>query len=374
MINTRTKTVVYTLLAGWVGASCVDVGQDRADFDEGIGVAEMAAAKVVVTDGLARVLQLDAAGLVLWAQAPTLEIALEVIDPNGAPTALEVQNCVPDAQLTITGPDGLTRTPEASPGDRPTVRRWVIETSSPGAYVWRVASPRADARSAFRFVAFADVQRRLDGIQDLFGPMAREENVRFGLVSGDLTSRGTLPDLRQFQREMGTLPFPLYATLGNHDLGTDEHHFQRVFGRCSFSFEYGGVRFSLLDSASAGLAPKVSERLEDWLEAGRDGLHLVMMHIPPLDPVGRRNGGFASRLEASRLLSSLAQARVDLTIYGHVHSLYTFENAGIDAIISGGGGAIPQRLDGIGRHYLLVDADPQAQRFLSAPVRVYPAE
>ncbi len=45
-----------------------------------------------------------------------------------------------------------------------------------------------------------------------------------------------------------------------------------------------------------------------------------------------------------------------------------------NVMISGGGGAIPQRLDGIGRHYLLVEAHPQAQRFLSAPVRVYPEE
>ena len=370
----RAQTLVYAVLAGWVGAGCVDVAQDRADFDEGIGRAETASAKVRVGDGLARVVRLDGADLVLWAQAPTLEVTVEILDPAGAPTLLEVQNCVRDARLTITGPDGLTRTLEATPGDRPTVRRWAIETPSPGVYGWRVESPQADARVPFRFVAFADVQRRLDGVQDLFGPMAQEDDVRFGLVSGDLTSGGTLPDLRRFQREMATLPFPLYATVGNHDLGTDEHHFQRVFGRSSFSFEYGGVRFTLLDSASAALAPKVRRWLEGWLSAGGDGLHLVMMHIPPLDPVGRRNGAFASRLEASRLLSALAQAGVDLTVYGHVHSYYTFKNAGIDAIISGGGGAIPQRLDGIGRHYLLVEAHPQAQRFLSAPVRVYPEE
>jgi Icc-related predicted phosphoesterase len=173
---------------------------------------------------------------------------------------------------------------------------------------------------------------------------------------------------------MRTLPFPLYATPGNHELGTDEHHFQRVFGRCSFSFVYAGVRFTLLDSASAGLAPKVYQWLTGWLEAGRDALHLVVTHIPPLDVAGARNGAFASRMEGATLVSRLARAGVDLTIYGHVHSYYVFENAGIEAIISGGGGAIPQRLDGIGRHYLLVRADPGKGRFVSAPIRVYPED
>ena len=183
-----------------------------------------------------------------------------------------------------------------------------------------------------------------------------------------------MAELRRFQAEMRTLPFPLYASPGNHDIGTDEHHFQRTFGRCSFSFAYGGVRFTSLDSASATLAPKVHQWLDRWLAAGRDGLHVVISHIPPLDPVGTRNGAFASRMEAADLLGRLARGGVDLTIYGHVHSYYAFENAGIEAIITGGGGAIPQRLDGIGRHYLVVEADPEKGRFMSAPIRIFPEE
>ncbi|NPC52723.1 metallophosphoesterase, partial [Corallococcus exiguus] len=39
---------------------------------------------------------------------------------------------------------------------------------------------------------------------------------------------------------------------------------------------------------------------------------------------------------------------------------YSFSNAGIPAYISGGGGAIPERFDGVGRHFLAVDVDPSA--------------
>jgi hypothetical protein len=94
------------------------------------------------------------------------------------------------------------------------------------------------------------------------------------------------------------------------------------------------------------------------------------MHIPPLDPIGVRNGAFASRNEAAKLLARLATAGVDLTLYGHIHSYYHFDNAGIPAFISGGGGAIPEKFDNIGRHFLVVDADPSAQTFQVRVVRV----
>jgi Icc-related predicted phosphoesterase len=73
--------------------------------------------------------------------------------------------------------------------------------------------------------------------------------------------------------------------------------------------------------------------------------------------VGVRNGAFASRSEAAALLARFAQARVDLTLYGHIHSYYSFDNAGIPAFISGGGGALPERFDTVGRHFLVIEVD-----------------
>ena len=112
----------------------------------------------------------------------------------------------------------------------------------------------------------------------------------------------------------------------------------------------------------------LTDWLDGWLAAGRGNVHVVGMHIPPLDPSGIRNGAFASRGEASKLLAKLAAGGVDLTLYGHVHSYYAFENAGIPAYVSGGGGSIPERFDGMGRHYLVVDVDPGAGRVLSVGV------
>jgi Icc protein len=87
-------------------------------------------------------------------------------------------------------------------------------------------------------------------------------------------------------------------------------------------------------------------------------VHIFGTHYPPIDPAGARAGSFRSRKEAAKLLSLLAAGEVDLTLYGHIHSYYSFSNAGIPAHISGGGGAIPERLDGIGRHFMVIETDP----------------
>jgi hypothetical protein len=75
-----------------------------------------------------------------------------------------------------------------------------------------------------------------------------------------------------------------------------------------------------------------------------------------------------SRKEAAKLLGMLANGNVDATFYGHLHSYYAYENAGIPAYISGGGGAYPERWDGIGRHFLVVDLDPGSARVESVGV------
>jgi len=181
-----------------------------------------------------------------------------------------------------------------------------------------------------------------------------ETNVRFVLGAGDLISEGTRAELERFQVELERMDVPYFATLGNHELGEEPPPYHDLFGRGNYSFVFHGARFTLLDSASATLDPLVYDWLGEWLDRGRGQTHVVAMHIPPFDPSGTRQGAFASKNEAAKLLNQLALHEVDLTLYGHIHTYIHFENAGIDAHIAGGGGAIPNRGDGIGRHYMVV--------------------
>jgi 3',5'-cyclic AMP phosphodiesterase CpdA len=254
------------------------------------------------------------------------------------------------------------------PGAFPTERRWTFTPTA--AMTLRVAPPDADLIGPFSFAVLADVQEAIDEVQDIYRLMAADPTIRFVVFNGDLTRWGNTEELERFQRELQSLPVPLFATLGNHELGSSPPAFHTLFGRGSFRYVYRGVQFTMLDSASATIAPLTYSRLEGWLAEGRDRVHVVGMHIPPIDPVGTRNGAFASRAEAARLLAMLAGGGVDLTLYGHIHSYYSFWNAGIPAYISGGGGAIPERFDGIGRHFLVVDTGGAEKEVKVRVVRV----
>jgi hypothetical protein len=366
----RIRWLACVCLVG-LAAGCLDVADGRARRDERVGRASYGGATVAVADGLAAVRELGAAGVRLWAQAPALDVQLTL--PAGATTfVIVVENALHDAALSLAaGADpAVTVTADARPV--PTEGHWTLTLPAAAArtVALRLAPPDENAMGAWRFAAFADVQEKIDQVQDIYRRMAEDPSIRFVLMSGDLTSRGSTSELERFQREMKSLPIPIYATLGNHELGTRDDLFHDYFGRGNFRFTFRGAQFTLLDSASATLAPAAYDWLYGWLAEGMNRDHFVFMHIPPLDPAGTRAGAFASRLEANRLLSLLANGRVDLTIYGHVHSYYAFSNAGIPAYITGGGGAIPERLDGIGRHFLVIDVDPALSKPTVGLVRV----
>ena len=161
--------------------------------------------------------------------------------------------------------------------------------------------------------------------------------------------------------QLKLLDVPLYSTVGNHELMGDAKLWREYFGRHNTNFRFKGVTFSLVDSANAAIDPMVYGWIEQWLAASRSEVHLFFTHFPPIDPFSLRNGSFRSRKEANKLLAMLADGKVDVTFYGHIHSLYIYQNAGIPAYISGGGGAWPERWDGIDRHYLVVDVAPTVQ-------------
>jgi Icc protein len=350
------------LVALLLVAGCMDVAEERAQREEEIGHASNDTVTVSVDDGLASVQQLDRSGLRLWGSAPALTIRLGFGASPPPSFTVALDNAMPDAVLA-----GVPATPAVSLV--PTERRWSF-TPPAGDLVLTVAPPDAALPGPFRFAALADVQEAIGEVQDIYRRIGQDPQIRFVVFDGDLTQWGNSDELRRFQRECKSLAVPLFATLGNHELGSRPPAFHTLFGRGSFRYVFRGVQFTMLDSASATLAPLTYTRLEGWLAEGRDRLHVVGMHIPPIDPVGTRNGAFASRAEAARLLAMLAGGGVDLTLYGHIHSYYSFWNAGIPAYISGGGGSIPERFDGIGRHFLVLDADPAEKEVKVRVVRV----
>ncbi|MFZ5889597.1 MAG: metallophosphoesterase family protein [Myxococcota bacterium] len=367
MISRRRKPrpISNMLAVCSLALACARPSEERALRDLEVGQAHSAALSVHVENGLAAVRRINASELVLWGSAPSFVFEIET--PAATTLRLELQNTLPDAELRALTPlpqlrmlssDAPSDAPAGTPADLPTRQAFELELPA-GTSKFRMAAPDADDHAPFRFALLSDVQEAIDTVSDIFERINLQPKLRFLFGAGDLTQRGTPEQLERYQRELLALGIPYFTTLGNHELGTDPLLFHEYFGRGNFQFEFKGVTFTLLDSASATLDPIVYDWLDTWLTAARDRVHVVSMHIAPIDPIGVRNGSFASRAEAAKLLGRLAEGHVDLTVYGHIHSYYAFENAGIPAYISGGGGAIPERFDQIGRHFLVFDIDPQ---------------
>lgn len=362
----RRLLTVGPIAAGLLGG-CLRPSEDRARRDEQVGVAERGGFHVQVAEGHAAVRELEQNRVLLWESAPTLDVALSWTTPASGELTIEVLNCMPQAELTISEGVPVLESVRDATG-RCSFRLGPLDGQQ--ALSLSIAPPGALDPTPFQFAVMSDVQEAITRVQDIYALMNATPDVDFLLGAGDLTEQGTAEQLERFERELRQLGIPYYTTLGNHELGEAPSLYQDYYGRGSQSFEYHGVRFTLLDSASATIDPIVYGWLDRWLADAADQTHVVAMHIPPLDPVGVRNGAFASRNEAAKLLGRLGAAGVDLTLYGHIHSYYHFENAGIPAHVSGGGGAIPERFDDMGRHFLVVAADPATQALEVRVVRV----
>jgi 3',5'-cyclic-AMP phosphodiesterase len=338
-------------LLGLLLAGCLAVAEERAERDLEVGKAESEDVRVEVVDGLAAVRTLANGKLVLWVSAPAIRLRLTAFGSERRSLEITAMNALRDVTLSGSGAIAV----EPLPGEPVTRKRWRVEIDPGRTTELDLAPPDTTERGTWRFALLSDIQEAVDGLQDIHAKINEDPTIRFLLGAGDLTERGDVDELARYQEELRTLSVPYYTTLGNHELGENPTLWHDWFGRGNFRFVFRGVQFTLLDSASATIDPTVYDWLDGWLAEGASRVHLVAMHIPPLDPIGVRGGGFASRNEAAKLLTRLANGHVDMTLYGHIHSYYEFENAGIPAHISGGGGAIPERFDGVGRHFLVLD-------------------
>lgn len=345
---------------------CLGEAEDRAASDLGVGIGETDGVRFAAIDGLAHVRSIGPGEVELWASAPVFDLAVSAAAGARAEWTLTIRNCMPGAVLEALSGQVLDVMPidPVDPGDpmqaRPTLSRFSLRLVPGTDALVRIAPPDAGLPGRWRFAAMGDIQRALPEVDDVFARISAEPELRFVLSTGDLVDRGRTHEYDLLQEKYGILDIPYYSTIGNHELFDDSEHWRERFGRFNIHFHFKGVVFSVVDSGSGTLDPLVYEWLDGWLDAARARVHIFATHYPPIDPIGVRSGSFNSRKEGNKLLSRLAAGSVDLTIYGHIHSFYAFENAGMPAYISGGGGALPERWDGIGRHFLAIDVSADA--------------
>jgi Icc protein len=360
---TTTRVVPPALLLALalaVGGSfgCADLPTERAERDLEVGKVTVGGAAFEVRDGLATFHQARAGILELWLGAPAVVIEADLASHGVTDWSLELHNVMPAAVLEASASDGATVGITERASGSVTHRTYDLVLPLGSQIELTFGRHEAETVEPFRFAFLSDVQNGIDRFGDMVARINAEPDVSFVLSAGDLTQGGSADEMKVFQRELEALQVPLFSTIGNHDAPPDTP-WHDWFGRGSFRFIHRDVLFSFIDSASATVAPMVYDWLDQWLTQGRRRVHVFTTHVPPLDPVGTRNASFGSRGEAGRLLAVLAEGDVDVTFYGHIHSYYAFENAGIPAFISGGGGAFEEKVDGIDRHFMVVDVDPR---------------
>lgn len=340
-------------------ASCFGIPEDRARQDESVGAGEAGGVAVRVVDGLAAVRELAAGRLVLWAQSPVLEIELTPSAAAVQEWKITVENALPDAELRAETSDGapLLVTPTEEGHGCATHRAWTVRLIPGLRATLRVSSPDAEIAQRWSFAVLNDTHGA-DVIREAAPSLNANAQLRLVVSGGDLGAGNGRSDLLAVQEALCALRVPFYATVGNNDAGSTAWH--DLFGRHSFHFAFRGVAFSFVDSASASVAPRTYEWFDDWARRAGARPHVTVTHVPPLDPLGSRGGGFRSREEAGKFLRGLAGGGVDLLLCGHLHLYYSLEEGGIPTVIGGAHG-----------QHTIVDVDPDSGSI--APARVWSA-
>ena len=328
-------------------AACTRPSAERALGDLEIGTGALSGIDVTVTDGMAAIRKLVDRRVELWASAPVIEVSMVADATMAGEWTIVAHNVTADALLDATARE---------PGDRPTVATFRV-TLAVGENRFRIGPPDAATAGPYRIAAMADIQTALPTVHEVFAAISAVPDLRFVVGMGDITDRAEIWEYELFEEKLLSLDIPFYTTIGNHELWADPERWFVRYGRMNFQFAFKGTYYTFVDSGDAGVDPIVEDWLEGWLATAQASPHVFLTHMPPIDPVGHRYGGFRSMRDAHRLLARLVEGDVDLTLYGHIHTHDAFENAGIPAHISGGGGAEPMRLDGIDRHFLILDVD-----------------
>ncbi|HYO71724.1 MAG TPA: metallophosphoesterase, partial [Archangium sp.] len=217
MRSIRRGAAVLALLA--VGCS-MRPSEERALKDLRVGQVDANGVAFSVEEGLAVVRKVEPGTLTLWGSAPAFHV--RAVSSAGATEkwTVVVRNAMPDAELSaMAGNEPLVV--EALPeGPLRTVKTWRVEVPAGAEARLTVAPPLWDQPMPFRFAALADVQEALPRVGDIYRRINTDPTLRFIYFSGDLTQRGTVEQLEEFQSRLLESRIPLFASLGNYELIT----------------------------------------------------------------------------------------------------------------------------------------------------------
>ncbi len=199
------------------------------------------------------------------------------------------------------------------------------------------------------------------------------QSVDFTIQLGDMVSCGKPRHYFDFFRQLHGLPIekPYLTVIGNHDRShphgrSHSRVYRRLFGRATnYFFDYGGVRFIVLDSSRQ----RLTQAQIRWLAAVCRGPRrkVVLTHMPPVllglwGPAGHRMGGFHQG--AHQFTDLMAELAVERVYMGHVHAFGVQDYKGVRYVLTGGGGSplFPSGARDRFHHFLTVSVGPDGLR------------
>ncbi|GFE58657.1 metallophosphoesterase [Geobacter sp. AOG1] len=197
----------------------------------------------------------------------------------------------------------------------------------------RIAAANVDD---WRFVFLGDSRGNDEKFKEALR-RAAEFDPLFILHGGDIAEKGTAAELLHFMKvvhEVSGLP-PLFIVRGNHE--TDVGLYEKIIGPLNFTLDSQRLGFRLVAVDNAGYALKEKELayLATMLDQSRP-IQVVSMHIPPLTDRWSKHSFTEGKNE---LVSLMADRKVRLGLFSHIHQFDNDVIKGIPCIVSGGAGA-----------------------------------
>jgi len=136
-----------------------------------------------------------------------------------------------------------------------------------------------------------------------------EYDPAFILHTGDMVNSGTAREFKHYAGLLQDIAVPVVHVAGNHEIRYGRSTYEKWFGACNWSFDYGGCRFIGLDNPGGRFGKRDFEFVKAHLDAQVPTF--VLFHKPL--PLGRwkvhsmeSDGAGGRGTEMHKLLKSMA--------------------------------------------------------------------
>ena len=204
----------------------------------------------------------------------------------------------------------------------------------------------------FTFVVMGD-SRGNDGVFKKALALAATFQPLFILHTGDFSDTGTRPEVEHFLSLVdGAVPgIPLFVVAGNHE---NRQQFQALVGPLRYTLDLPRLDMRLVveDNSSYALKGEQLGYLRRKLD-GKQRTTFVALHVPPRT---ERWSWHTFTEGAPELVVLLAERKVAMAFFGHIHQYDEDTVEGVRYVVTGGAGAplVPFGFPGDPSHHIVV--------------------